>query len=619
MGTHSDGPRGQQAGGAQEVRREEALREPGLNGEGPAGKAPGKGLAERAAWRLLLEHVRPHRRTLIIGALLGFVGSATGLAMPLLAKSVIETFGTGRSLAGPVLTLFGAVLAGSVISAAGSFLLERMGEGIVLGARTRLVDRILRLRVAEVDRLKPGDLLSRVTADTTLLRAVCTDSLVNAVSSVFLFLGAAVMMAIMDGVLLLTTLGVIVAVGLINLLIIPRIRRATKLAQMALGDMGSALDRALQAFRTVKASGAESRESAVVAAAATRARDRGVTSAAWQSVAGISGWMSVQLAFLAVLGVGGARVADGSMPVATLIAFLLYLFYLVAPIGQLIQSITQLQNGLVAITRIREIEELPAEPAVTPTRAEGPPVGLVFTDVTFQYGPDRPIVHDGVSFEVLAGGLSALVGPSGAGKSTVFGLLERFYEPVSGEIAVGGRPIREWDLAELRAAVGYVEQDAPVLDGTLRENLTFAAPHVTEEEVVQALARTRLDDLVARLPEGLDTQVGHRGVLLSGGERQRVAIARALLRRPRLLLLDEATSQLDAVNELRLREVIAEVARETTVLVIAHRLSTVTGADRIIVMEAGRVRATGTHEELIAVDELYRDLATTQFLAGATS
>ncbi|MEU8247627.1 ABC transporter ATP-binding protein [Nonomuraea sp. NPDC048916] len=564
----------------------------------------------------LLAYIRPHRRILVIGGLLGLIGSAAGLSMPLLAKYVVDAFGQDTSMAGPLIGLTVAVVVGAVVSAGGTYLMERTGEGIVLGARRRLVDRMLRLKVADVDRLKPGDLLSRVTGDTTLLRSVLTNGIVNSIGSVFMLVGAIVLMATMDGVLLLVTLLVVVVIGGLVGLIMPRIQRAQKQAQEAVGEMGAVLDRALQAYRTVKASGAEAREIDVVGAAAVRARDRGLQVAGWTSLAGVATWMAVQIAFLCVLAVGGARVASGALEVSSLIAFLLYLFYLVAPIGQLVEGAVQLQQGLAAMTRIREIEELPSEAVVVAAPASAEPVGVRFEDVVFRYGDDRPIVHDGVGFEVPPGGLTALVGPSGAGKSTVFALLERFYEHQAGTITVGGRDIRDWPLGELRGALGYVEQDAPVLAGTLRENLLFAAQDATEEELRRALTRTRLDDLVSRLPEGLDTAVGHRGVLLSGGERQRVAIARALLRKPRLLLLDEATSQLDAVNELRLREVIAEVATETTVLVIAHRLSTVTNADRIVVMEAGGVRAVGSHEELIGRDELYRELATTQFLVS---
>ncbi|MFK4066552.1 ABC transporter ATP-binding protein [Streptomyces sp. NPDC029674] len=591
----------------------------------------------KETWSALYRHFRPHRGAVALGAFLTLIGSATGLAQPLAAKSLVDRLGGDDSIAGILLLLTALVVLGTAIESVGAYVLERTAESVVLAARRTLIGRLLRLRLAEVERTQPGDLMSRVTSDTTLLRAVTTQSVVSAASGGLTFLATIVMMGLMDPVLLGVTLGVIVLIGGAVALVMPKIARATQRAQEAVGTISTALERAFGAFRTVKASGAEQREAAVVEAAAQDAWRHGVRSAKWQSVAWSSVGLAVQVSFLAVLGIGGARVASGEISVSTLVAFLLFLFYLIDPVSRLVEAASQYQVGSAAIARIVQAERLETEEteeregaeetegseSVVGRRLAGGSVAdgaasVAFDDVTFRYRDDLPYVHHGVSFDVPGPGMTAFVGPSGAGKTTVFGLIERFYEATGGRVLVDGRDVREWPLAELRGAIGYVEQDAPVLAGTLRENLLFAAPDATDSDVRDVLVRARLDAVVERLPEGLDTVVGHRGSKLSGGERQRVAIARALLRKPRLLLLDEATSQLDAVNELALRDVVAEVSREVTVLVVAHRLSTVTLADRIVVMDAGKVRAVGTHSELVAADPLYGELAATQFLATST-
>ncbi|HEU5475881.1 MAG TPA: ABC transporter ATP-binding protein [Actinophytocola sp.] len=576
---------------------------------------------EPPTWRVLLGYVRPFRRVLVIGAVLSLLTGASGLALPLVVRELIAGLQSDRGIAGLLVLMSVLVLANAGIGAFGSFLLERTAESVVLTARRQLVSRLLWLRVPAVDAAEPGDLMSRVTADTTLLRQVSTGALVSAVTSTLMLVATVVLMALLDPVLLAVTLVALCLAQVVVRTIIPRISRAAKQAQEAVGAMGAALERVLGALRTVKASGAERRERDRLHDAALQAWRGGVRAAKWEAVAGNIGGLAMQLAFITVIGLGGARVVSGAIDVGTLVAFLLYLLYLMPPIRDLINAATQYQRGAAAVARIREVDTLPAEPHDDPAspRPDRSPASVTFEQVRFRYGPELPEVHHGVSFTVPAGGMTAFVGPSGAGKTTIFSLIERFYEPDSGRVLIDGTDVRDWPLADLRASIGYVEQDAPVLSGTLRENLLFGAPTAGAEEVAAVLTTTRLDGMVERLPDGLDTPVGHRGIKLSGGERQRIAIARALLRHPRLLLLDEVTSQLDAVNEAALRETIADAAASTTVLVVAHRLSTVTRADRIVVLDTGVVRAIGSHADLVATDPLYAELAATQLLAAADS
>lgn len=571
-------------------------------------------------WRLLLGYVRPHRWALLAGALLSLVTGATGLLLPLVARELIDDLSHDRAITGALLIMSALVVANAALGGLGSYVLRRTAESVVLGARRALSSYLLRLRITAVDRSEPGDLMARVTSDTTLLREVTTDSLVGLGTGGLTLVATVVMMGLVDPVLLAVTLAVILGAGTVLGVIVPRINQASRQAQDAVGVMGASLERILGALRTVKASGAEHREERTLHEAAEESWRQSVRAAKWAAAAGNTAGLAMQIAFITVLAVGGARVATGAIDIGTLVAFLLYVFYLMSPIQEVVGAITQYQTGSAALARIQEALRLPAEPAALPAplpSAGALPATLAFEDVRFRYAEDLPYVHHGVTFDVPAQGMTAFVGPSGAGKTTVFSLIERFYDPEDGTITLDGRDLADWELVQLRSAIGYVEQDAPVLSGSLRANLLLGNPDSDEDALTRVLKTTRLDGLVARLPDGLETLVGHRGTKLSGGERQRVAIARALLRRPRLLLLDEATSQLDAVNEAALRDTVADVARTTTVLVVAHRLSTVTMADRIVVMDAGRVRAVGTHRELVAADPLYAELAATQFLATA--
>ena len=583
--------------------------------------------APAAALRDLLPLVRPHRRPLLLAAGLSLVGAAAALAQPALTGRVIAAVGAGEPLLPAVAALLVVLVAGAVLNAFQSYLLQRTGEGVVLTTRRMVADRLLRLPVAEYDRRRTGDLMSRVGADTTLLRATVTSGVVEVVGSAVVGVGALVAMALVDVWLLLVTV-VAVTVGVtVVVLSSRRIRSLSRRAQEEVGAMTAAVERALSAVRTIRASGATTREVATVGGSAERAYRAGVSVARVEALVAPAGSIAVQGAFLAVLGLGGYRVATGSIAVADLVAFILYLFLLVMPLGQAIGAWTQLQTGLGALARIQEVLVLEPErddvpevrgagtgPATSAPRVPAPGVPLLeLDDVSFTY-PDGTRVLDRVSLSVPAGSRVALVGPSGAGKSTVLALVEGFYPLSGGAIRWAGTDVRELPRAALRANLGYVEQEAPVLAGTVRENLLLAAPHSTDGELWAVLADVGLTGVVQRSPRGLDVPVGDEGVLLSGGERQRLAIARSLLARPALLLLDEPTASLDARNENLLRETLAAAAAHRALLVVAHRLSTVLDSDQIVVLDGGRVVARGTHAELLETSPLYRELASAQLL-----
>ncbi|MBK6047015.1 ABC transporter ATP-binding protein [Streptomyces sp. MBT55] len=573
--------------------------------------------AERPALRALLSYARPHRGILLTVLALTLAGSAAGLAQPLVIQSVLAKLMTGEGLREDILLLTGLLLASIGLTWLQSWLSERTAERVVLQVRRGLIARLIRLRTAELDRTEPGGLTTRVTSDSTLVQHAATGGLIQLVDGSIHLLATIVLMGIVSLPLLGITSAVLVVVGIAMGVVMPRIKRVTTEAQTSVGEIGAALDRSLGAARTVKANGGEAKETERATEAATRAYRAGLKGARYHALIAVLAGLIVQASFLAVIGFGGALVAMGALELAALIGFLLYLFNLGGPVLSLVGGTTALQQGLGALARVEEVRSMAAEDDVdgTPPAPSGPPPAVTVDGLTFGYEGRTPVLH-GTSFVAPAGKVTAIVGPSGSGKTTVFSLIQRFYDTEDGRILLDGTDIRSLGRAELRRRIAYVEQDSPMLAGTLRENLLYSAPDASDEAVADVLRRTLLDGFVASLPDGLDTAVGARGLALSGGERQRLAIARALLRRPQVLLLDEVTAHLDGLSETALRRTVEEAARNCTVLLIAHRLSTVTTADRLVLFENGRVSDHGRHEELLERSALYQDLTATQLTAG---
>lgn len=629
---------------------------PARSRRGP-GRARETDSGPRATFGELLPYLLEHRTVLSWVIVISVLGAIASLAQPLLVSQVIARVEQGQPLGPLVGGLVALVVAAALLSGFGHYLLQRTGEGVVLSSRRTLVRRMLHLPIAQFDERRTGDLVSRVGSDTTLLRAVLTQGLVEAIGGSLTFVGAIIAMAVIDPTLLGLTL-LVVAVSVVTVVLLSRrIRVASRKAQERVGDLAAAVERAISSVRTVRAANATDREIAAVEKDARGAWEQGIRVARISALVVPISSIALQVSFLVVLGVGGFRVATGAIEIGDLVAFILFLFLLIGPLGQAFGAITSVNSALGALGRIQEIIALPSEAEgdadIVPEPDEPTDAAVSFHDVHFSYperahrteaekaaaeaeaelaatagraaptdhvgetdadGPRDTAVLRGVSFAVPRGARVALVGPSGAGKSTVLALVERFYDPTSGVIRMEGVDIRALDRVELRSRIGYVEQDAPVLAGTLRENLLLGAPGASDEQCVAVLRSVNLGEVLDRSPLGLEAPVGEDGVMLSGGERQRLAIARALLAAPPILLLDESTSSLDGRNEQLMREAIDAVAEDRTLIVIAHRLSTVVDSDLIVVLDHGRVVGTGTHSELVRDVPLYRDLAKHQLL-----
>ncbi|ROQ95782.1 ATP-binding cassette subfamily B protein [Streptomyces sp. 2132.2] len=580
-----------------------------------------------------------HRTLLATGILLGVAGTAATLIQPLLIGDLIEAVALDRSPVWPIVLIASLFAADAALAAGHFYLIGRAGENMVLDMRTTLTGRLLHSRLGAFHRLEHGDVFTRTVADTSVARIALSSSLSQIITSALTTIGCIAVMAWIDWQMLLVTAGCLGVASAVALGLARAVRAAAVTNREDTSDFGSGLLRVLGALTTVKASRAEAREAEHIGELADAARRSGIRVTRLTALLMPSMNVGTQVSLAVVIAWGMARTATGELPIEDLTAFIMYLFYLVSPLVMLFMSLGELQQGRAAVDRVRELaaieqeQEQEQERGSAQEQEQGPVPGtqpgpepgqrreaagaIEFREVSFRHHRAAAPTLDGISFSLPPTGVTAVVGPSGAGKTTLFQLIERFHAPDRGSIHLGGTDTAALPLAELRARIGLVEQESPLMRGTVRENLTYARPDATEAEMADAIRAAHLDQVVEALPQGLDTPLGEGGTGLSGGQRQRLAIARALLTRPDLLLLDEATAHLDADAEAALRQTIAEVGTRCHVLTIAHRLSATIDADRILVVEDGRLRARGSHTDLLDRDPTYRRLATRQLAPAA--
>jgi ATP-binding cassette subfamily B protein len=568
----------------------------------------------------LARFARPYSWYIAGATLALMIAAGTTLALGAGLRLLIDQgFGAGNSalLDRAVLILFGV----AVLLAFGTFsrfyLVSWVGERVVADMRKAVFDHIINLSPGFFEITRTGEVVSRLTTDTTLLQVVVGSSVSIALRNVLLIIGGAIMLFVTSLKLTLLVVAVVPLVVAPIVLFGRKVRRLSRLSQDKVADVSAEASEALYGIRTVQAFAHEPHDRARFAERTEEAFGAALLRIRWRAIMTGIVILLVFGSISVVLWVGGADVVAGRLSAGQLSAFVFYAAILAGALGAVSEVVGDLQRAAGAMERIGELLETrptvlaPTEPHALPHPSRG---AVVFENVTFRY-PSRPTVAalDGFTLAVQPGERVAIVGPSGAGKTTVMQLVLRFYDPDSGTIRFDGIDLRELDPAALRRAIGVVPQEPTIFGASARDNIRYARPDASDEEVRTAAQAAHALDFIERLPQGLDTFLGERGVRLSGGQRQRIAIARAILRNPALLLLDEATSALDAESERIVQAALDDVMRDRTTLVIAHRLATVLKADRIVVMDKGRIDAIGTHTELIAQGGLYARLAALQF------
>ncbi|MEH0573847.1 MULTISPECIES: ABC transporter ATP-binding protein [Streptomyces] len=593
---------------------------------------------DRAALRRIGEFARPHRRRIALFVVLGVMTALLAVATPVLAGWVVDAIvshGDADRVVRLALLIAGIAVLEAALGILGRRLSSTLGEGLILDLRTAVFDHVQRMPVAFFTRTRTGALVSRLNNDVIGAQRAFSNTLSGVVSNlVTLVLTLAVMLTLSWQVTLL-------ALALLPVFVIPARRMGSRMAGMQ--REAAALNAAMGTRMTerfsapgatlIKLFGRPEQESAEFAARAARVRDIGVRTATAQSVFITALTLVSALALALVYGLGGHLALKGTLEPGDVVALALLLTRLYAPLTSLAGARVEVMSALVSFERVFEVLDLKPLIEDKPDAREVPdgPVSVEFDDVRFGYPSadkvslasleevaaldtrDGAEVLHGVSFRADPGQTVALVGSSGAGKSTIAQLLPRLYDVDAGAVRIGGIDVRDVSAGSLRATLGMVTQDGHLFHDTVRANLLLARPTATEDDLWDALRRSRLDDLVRSLPDGLDTVVGERGYRLSGGERQRMTIARLLLARQRVVILDEATAHLDNTSEAAVQEALAEALADRTAVVIAHRLSTVRAADLILVVESGRIVERGTHEELLTAGGRYAELYRTQF------